>query len=108
MKPQAVTDVDIAFPTSARSLLPKWDDIPDEFKRSSNPWARAVSHWFFRGMKGAVFVTKEGVDKVKALRHLQTCMGSFEPKHEHKVAGCAYLLSQWFESVEYGDEKRAP
>ena len=24
-------------------------------------------------------------------------LASFEPKHEHKEAGAAYLLSQWFE-----------
>jgi hypothetical protein len=36
-----------------------------------------------------------------AMRHVQYCMRSFEPKHEHKEAGCAYLLSLWFDDIEW-------
>jgi hypothetical protein len=32
-----------------------------------------------------------------AFRALQACLGSFAPKHEHKIAGVAYLLSEWCE-----------
>jgi hypothetical protein len=32
--------------------------------------------------------------------HLKAIMGSFQPKHEHKTAGVAYLMSLWFEAVQ--------
>lgn len=80
--------------------LPKWDDIPAEFKRSSNPYARFVSGWFFSGRKPkdmARLTARDGVDRAAALGAIQAVLGSFAPKHEHKEAGAAYLLSEWFE-----------
>ncbi len=81
-------------------LLPPMKDIPKKFHNMSNKWVRIVSRWFFSGLpKGTEFIPKPGVDKEKALRMLKTCLGSFEPKHEHKEAGVAYMLSEFFEDV---------
>jgi hypothetical protein len=61
---------------------------------------KSFSRWFFSGLpKGTVFVPHEGIDPAKAMRHLRAILGSFEPKHEHKEAGVAYLMSQWFKEV---------
>jgi hypothetical protein len=46
-------------------------------------------------------VTKEGIDRSVAMRHLKCIMSSWEPQHEHKTAGVAYLMSLWFEKFEY-------
>lgn len=51
----------------------------------------------FEGINGYGVVPKEGVDPDKAMRHLAACMRSFEPKHEHKMAGVACLMATWFE-----------
>src|SRR5690606_16382260 len=86
--------------------LPKMSDIPEEFKHGSevsNIWLKAQSDWFFGGIKENQLKPKPGVNKSKALRVLQAIQVSFEPKHEHKAAGVAYLLSEWFES--YAPEK---
>jgi hypothetical protein len=100
--PQSVSDVEIAFATDVSKLLPVWEDIPEEFKRSlGTRWNKVFSDWFFHGLKDAKWQPKPGVDVDMALRHLKACMGSFEPKHEHKEAGCAYLMSQWFDDVSY-------
>jgi hypothetical protein len=40
------------------------------------------------------------VDTNKALAHIQCIMMSFEPKHEHKTAGVAFLLDEWFSKYE--------
>jgi hypothetical protein len=32
-------------------------------------------------------------------------MRSFEPKHEHKIEGVAYLMSQWFEKILIPQDK---
>ncbi len=84
------------------NLIPKWDGIPEEFKRGNTKWNKLFSDWFFLGLeKGAEFKPKAGVDKAKALRHIRAVMSSFDPGHEHKEAAVAYMLSEWFEDVIY-------
>ena len=92
-----VTDLDLAFPVDVP--LPSWDIIPKDFKRCSNEFAEVASTLFFKGGNPSDFGLrpKQGVDNTKALRAIRCCLGSFEPKHEHKKAGVAYMLSEWFE-----------
>lgn len=100
-EPMEVDPVFAAFPASVRHMMPDYKDIPEEFKRGRTKWNELVSTWFFRGLKNAQYKPKEGIDQKKALRHLKCIMGSWEPKHEHKEAAVAYLLSQWFEDITY-------
>lgn len=95
--PIPVSDVDIAFGGKAMEILPPVSAIPKEFHNYSNEWNRFVSGWFFGGLKRYP-VPREGVDFGLALRNLACVIGSFEPKHEHKEAGAAYLASLWFKS----------
>jgi hypothetical protein len=100
-KPHPITDLDLAFGAAGRcvsDLLPAEKDIPEEFRRDSNPYVRAQRKWFFSGIDHRVFVPRPGIDKNLALRHLQAIQGSFEPQHQHKQAGVAYLMSLWFET----------
>lgn len=108
-KPKEIDGVNAAFPTSVDGFLPKYSEVPDEFKtHHGNQWVDLANRWFFSGLpKGTVFNPKAGIDTTKALRHIKYCLGSWEPKHEHKSAGVAYLLSLWFESVETPKEKAA-
>lgn len=85
--------------------MPKYADVPEDFKRSSNPFVRAVSSWFFSGAKsapngltidGTTYTAKPGIDAKDALHAIKAVLGSFEPKHEHKEAACAFMLSEWF------------
>lgn len=101
---QNVTDIDVVFGTKALDLMPTYNKIPDEFKNGDTKWNKVVNTWFYRGLKNAQFTPKDGVDKNKALKHIKAIMGSFEPKHEHKEAGCAYLLSEWFEDISYKED----
>lgn len=98
--PKPVDTLSMVFGAAGRlsEYLPAWDEIPDEFKRHSNPWCKKASLLFFEG--GKLPKVKDGVDANVAVRHLQTVLGSFDPKHEHKEAGAAYLLSLWCESPE--------
>lgn len=101
LMPQPLDAARSAFPANVRDLLPKWEDIPDEFKSFSGKWQDVVTAWFFSGVQNCQWKPREGVDTQAALLHVGACMGSFEPKHEHKEAGCAYLLSEFFEDVTY-------
>lgn len=101
IKPVKVDGLDRAFGRT-KGLLPPMDEIPDEFKKHrSNKWVGVVETWFFRGIKKCVWKPKEGIDTQEALAHVQAITASFEPSHEHKTAGCAYLLSCFFDDVKY-------
>lgn len=95
-----VMDVDIAFGGGCKHL-PKMEDIPHEFKEhGDNKWLKAQRDWFYNGVKKSQFVPKDGVDSGKAFRLLASIQGSFEPSHEHKEAGVAYLMSQFFDDYK--------
>jgi hypothetical protein len=95
-----VDDATVAFPAQViGELLPPMADIPEEFP-SRAEFEGVACRWFFLGLKKPVFYPKEGVDPKKAFRVLQACIGSYEPKHEHKITGVAYLMSEWFEKIE--------
>jgi hypothetical protein len=100
-QPKEVTDLDISFGGKMDLLLPEYKSIPEEFRRERHPFSRIVDNWFFSGLpKGTEFIPVEGVDGTKAKRHIRAIMVSFEPKHEHKTAGVAFLLSKWFSDIK--------
>lgn len=76
-------------------LMPSYESIPRDFRRKS-PWAKLASDWFFRGLNGE-FKAKPGIDKERAIAHLDAILRSFRPAHEHKEAAVAWLMSEWFE-----------
>lgn len=98
-----VDDVDVVFGGGAMKILPPYDQIPAEFKDWNRPnrWAELVNDWFFWGLKDCKWTPKPGVDTEAALRAARCCMASFEPQHEHKTAGVALLLSEWFDDATY-------
>ena len=81
--------------------LPPMSEIPDKFEMHSDSFQnKFISKWFFSGLTEAdvaALIPKPGVDKNKALIAISAILKSFEPKHEHKEAGAAFLLSEWFE-----------
>ena len=92
--------VDVAFGNI--SWLPKWNDIPEEFKDRNcrTPENDLVSTWFFKGLTEndvERLRPRDGVDKEKALAACSACLCSWAPKHEHKEAGVAYLIREWFD-----------
>lgn len=103
-----ISRVDIAFGNIKH--MPKYETLPDDFKRhNGNDYCRAVSKWFFSGASGTSdafviadmkFTPKAGVDGRKALAAIRAVLGSFEPKHEHKEAACAFMLSEWFDKSD--------
>jgi hypothetical protein len=105
MQPKEISAVDLAFPTSVKDLMPDYGVIPVEFRRGTTKWNRLFSTWFYHGISGAKFAPKAGIDTEKALQHISAVMRSWEPKHEHKEAAAAYLMSLWFEDVVLPEPK---
>lgn len=93
--------VDVAFDNIDH--MPEFATLPEAFQRGhygAEPHCAFIDHWFFCGRTAediARLVAKPGVDRLKAIRAIGAIMRSFEPKHEHKIAACGYLLSQWFD-----------
>ena len=92
-----ITDLDIAFGTVTG--LPAYSDVPDEFKRAGSKWNRLFNDMFMCGITSLKLAPKGDIDPAKAWRHIRALSGSFQPKHEHKEAGVAYLMSQYFEDA---------
>lgn len=103
-QPRVVSAVELAFPARVAHLMPRYEDIPAEFRthygtRESAPWIRFQSDWFFKGTSKDSLKPRDGVDADTAWRHLAVIQGSFEPRHEHKAAAVAWLASRWFSAV---------
>lgn len=98
--PVKIDKMDMVLGGKAMEILPKWDDIPEDFRRErgeARKFCEFVSQWFFKGADANQLRVKPGIDMTMALANLKCCLASFAPKHEHKEAGCAYLLSLWFD-----------
>ena len=101
-----VSDVQLAFPANVDEYIPLMEDIPEKFKNDTgdaSKWIRLVALLFYGDSRNAeIYLTpKEGIDPQKAARHIKCVLGSFAPKHEHKMAGGSYLFSEWFEDWGY-------
>lgn len=93
---QKITNSDVYFgPNNIAEFLPAMGDIPKEFHHRDNQWNKFICNWFYNGLKEWP-VAVEGVSSKQAVAHIKVILGSFEPKHEHKITGCAYLASLWF------------
>ena len=96
-RPLPVTGVDTVFGGDISKLMPQYRDLPEEFRRERDPFSPLVNKWFFSGLDHKTLKAKEGIDRNAAFAHCKAIMVSFEPSHEHKVAGVAWLMSKWFE-----------
>ena len=92
-------------PTGADIAFPTYDTIPElleeaqrrGFDNHYNPYVQLFSDLFFNG--GEV-VFKRGINEEKQKEiwvYVRSFMGSWAPKHEHKEAICAMLMSEILE-----------
>lgn len=94
----ATTDAEMAYGTTR--CLPKWEDIPEQFKQDiyyGTIYNRMIDAWFTGSAlpQGEVSFNPGFCHDGKDLyRFITAHLRSFAPKHEHKIAGLAYLLSQ--------------
>lgn len=91
-----ISDPEIAFGTTR--LLPAYEEVLDEFKRG-NAYTELVRALFFGQPLPDLEITfREGFTDEQCPEQLNRAvrahLRSFEPKHEHKIAGVAYLIGQ--------------
>lgn len=112
--PSKVSDIDRTF-GNVKGLMPPMEEIPAPYRTNSydrtsrkepDLWIRFQFDWFYHGFEKLDLTPKEGIDLKTALSHLATIQGSYEPKHQHKIAAVAYLASLWFKDVKYVCSKK--
>jgi hypothetical protein len=86
------TDVELAFATTR--LLPEMIDIPIEFI-NGNVYTKTVEA-IFLGLKSPGYNMKINLDVSPSdvSKCIAAHLKSFNPKHEHKIAGVGYMLSK--------------
>ena len=87
-----VRDVDVAF--STQKLLPDWDDVPTEFRNGNVYTELAENLQFGRPLPDMEIRLNPGVDAAKLNRVVRAHLDSYGPKHEHKIAGVGFMISQ--------------
>ncbi|MEX3623757.1 hypothetical protein [Viridibacillus arvi] len=96
LTPIKVTKTELAF-GRIDGLLPDMEKIPKEFFNENNKCHHIISKWFFYGLSLKTDVEpKDGINIADAINHISAILASYQPKHEHKIAGCAYLLNEFF------------
>lgn len=94
--PRPVSDVVLAFPASVIDCyIPTWEELPMPFQEFTSGYEELASYACFHPVELRPEVLIEGIDADSATRQLSAVARSFEPKHEHKQAAIAFLLSLW-------------
>lgn len=87
----SITKGEKAF--STQRLLPAWDQIPEDFKRG-NIYTKVIEASFYGLKPPSVDIEPKKGFNIDAVRLcVNSHIGSFGPKHEHKMAGIGYMLS---------------
>jgi hypothetical protein len=99
-----ISDNDVAFGTT--KLLPKPAEVPEDMSfLSDSKWNNLFKDLFFCGLSELSITPKEGIDTDMALKCIKAHMSSWEPKHEEKEAGVAYMMSILFEDASWTIQK---
>lgn len=93
-KPAVLQTSVVSFPDSIEHLVPKFEDIPDEFKDPMGPWMQFYQYWQWPGFSEQPLV-KKGLNSLQVWRHLSVINRSIELRRDHKSAAFAYLASKW-------------
>lgn len=103
-----LASVDLAFGGDMEKLLPKRKDIPKEYWEHYDGKQDVFTRWFYKGLpEDTKFTPREGINSENTLKHIRAIMASWEPKHEHKTAGCSYLIDLWFEKVKIPEDEKS-
>lgn len=92
-------DADAAFGNIKH--LPRMADLPEQFQRARHPFCEVAQQLFFKGgaLESHGLRIKAGLDTRGVMRAIRAALCSWEPSHEHKIAGVGFLLDQWCEST---------
>lgn len=102
-RPVAAIDLAFSLPTW-REVLPPYDRLPVEYKRGEARGCKFVTSWFYHGVSNIKMEPKPGVTEEQLGRVCQVVkaiIGSFEPKHEHKIGGLGFIIDSYVDELDY-------
>lgn len=89
----SIVEPEVVFGTT--KLLPPLEVIPSEFHDSANLYVQVVTAVFYGWpMPNSTMEFRQGFEQAMVVRTVRAHLASFEPQHQHKIAGVAFLLSQ--------------
>lgn len=100
-----IIDVEVAFSTTR--LLPKSADIPQSFWLGNVYTRLAEALAFGREVPEGEVSLIEGLDEENLVRCINAHLSSCSPKHEHKIAGVGFMISQMCTITPIGDSHTA-
>jgi hypothetical protein len=86
------------------TFLPKPEWIGERSSWLNSSWGH-LADALFAGKPPDLSCSMEHDDQLVS-RHVHVCLGSYEPSHQDKIAGVAFLLAVWMD-VEWPAEERA-
>ena len=100
-----VSGIDMVFSTF--NTIPELLEEAKErgFDGGNTPYNKLFSKLFFDGGKIRFKKNLDEDFKARAWPYCRSFMGSFDPKHEHKEAICAMLMSELLEPYMEGEKK---
>lgn len=109
--PTPVSDWEVKLgPKQPYELVPLIEEIPRAFKaQHCNDWYELVTTWFYHGLPdNTVFVPREGAEFTQDLaeRHITAALRCTTIPLKDLFMGLAWLLSQWYTSVEIPGVKK--
>lgn len=111
-EPYEFTVVERAFPAHVLDHIPPMEMIPDHFKseHGGKHTAIEVANLWWMGQlitdddPRPDFHARPTLLAEIAFWHIQCVLNSFQPKHEHKMAGVAFLIDRFFTKIVRGDD----
>lgn len=88
----SVSDPEFAF--STERLLPRWEDIPSDFKLGNIYTQLAEALFQGTPFPNCRMALVEGVTPEALNRCVRAHLASFGSKFEHKIAGVGYMISK--------------
>ncbi|KWR83770.1 hypothetical protein RM96_28225 [Cupriavidus sp. IDO] len=92
----SITDAELERSTVKH--LPKWDDIPADFRNGNLYTQMAQARLLDYPMPNASVSLLPGFEDDGACKAIDRCitahLNAFAPKHEHKIAGVGYMISK--------------
>lgn len=95
----------MAFPSHVMgTFLPKPEWIGERSSWLNSSWGH-LADALFAGKPPDLSCSMEHDDQLVS-RHVHVCLGSYEPSHQDKIVGVAFLLAVWMD-VEWPAEEQA-
>lgn len=80
--------------------LPERPAIPADFFCVENPYNKLLRRWFGGGIRMSEIMPRMGINQCDGILAIKALLNYNHAPREHRIAGGAYLMSQWFYLID--------